>query len=136
MKSYYFIDSEDEDINNHGLVTNNVFGVPGASSSNKSTPSKSAYVEPSEEDLKKSRQARIALQSSDPFYLKGNTVKSVPNQPNVSDIPVQKIDLEVPLHTIPGLASTDQYLGMKNGKKDKKEKKKKKKKGKQKGRKF
>merc|ERR1712129_314769 len=48
-------DSEDSaDENGYGNVGNdNVFGVPGGASSNKSTPSKKAYVEPSEEELQK-----------------------------------------------------------------------------------
>ena len=49
----------------------------------------------------------------------------------ISEIPVQKIDLEVPLHTISGLANIDHYIDMKKGKKGK-DKKKKKKKGKDK----
>merc|ERR1711971_1110418 len=129
-------DSEDSaDENGYGNVGNdNVFGVPGGASSNKSTPSKKAYVEPSEEELQKSRQERTALQNSNPNYLKG-TVKSSPSRSlsskEISEIPVQKIDLEVPLHTISGLANIDHYIDMKNGKKGK-EKKKKKKKGKDK----
>merc|ERR1712203_455318 len=99
-------------------------------SSNKSTPSKKAYVEPSEEELQKSRQERTALQNSNPNYLKG-TVKSSPSRSlsskEISEIPVQKIDLEVPLHTISGLANIDQYIDMKNGKKSKDKKRKKKK---------
>merc|ERR1711971_775526 len=126
-------DSEDSaDENGYGNVGNdNVFGVPG---SNKSTPSKKAYVEPSEEELQKSRQDRTPLQNSNPNYLKG-TVKYSPSRSlsskEISEIPVQKIDLEVPLHTISGLANIDQYINMKNGKKSK-DKKKKKKKGKDK----
>merc|ERR1712241_1446038 len=88
----------------NSLSNKNVFGVAGGASSNKSTPSKKAYVEPSPEELQKSKDARIASQNSDPFYLKG-TVKSSPSRTapssnNVSDVPIQKIDLEVPLHTI------------------------------------
>ena len=74
------------------------------------------------------------MQNSNPNYLKG-TVKSSPSRSlsskEISEIPVQKIDLEVPLHTISGLANIDQYIDMKNGKKSK-DKKKKKKKGKDK----
>merc|ERR1712172_192623 len=129
-------DSEDSaDENGYGNVGNdNVFGVPGGASSNRSTPSKKVYVEPSEEEIQKSRQDRTALQNSNPNYLKG-TVKSSPSRSlsskEISEIPVQKIDLEVPLHTISGLANIDQYIDMKNGKKSK-DKKKKKKKGKDK----
>ena len=74
------------------------------------------------------------MQNSNPNYLKG-TVKSSPSRSlsskEISEIPVQKIDLEVPLHTISGLANIDHYIDMKNGKKGK-DKKKKKKKGKDK----
>ena len=98
------------------LTNGNVFGIHGsAAGSNESTPSRKVYVEPTPEELQKSRQARIALQNSDPFYLKG-TVKSSPSHSNtnsVNDIPIQKIDLEVPLQTIPGLASTENYFEMK-----------------------
>ena len=72
------------------------------------------------------------MQNSNPNYLKG-TVKSSPSRSlsskEISEIPIQKLDLEVPLHTISGLANIDQYIDMKNGKKSK-DKKKKKKKGK------
>ena len=126
---FCFSDS-DGSADENSLSNKNVFGVAGGASSNKSTPSKKAYVEPTPEELQKSKEARIASQNSDPFYLKG-TVKSSPSRTapssnNVSDIPIQKIDLEVPLHTIPGLASTDQYLEMNNGKKKEKKRKKKK----------
>merc|ERR1712051_926613 len=126
-------DSEDSAEEN-SFSNKNVFGVAGGASSNKSTPSKKAYVEPSPEELQKSKQDRTALQNSNPNYLKG-TVKSSPSRSlsskEISEIPVQKIDLEVPLHTISGLANIDQYIDMKNGKKSK-DKKKKKKKGKDK----
>ena len=82
--------------------------------------------------MQKSRQNRTAMQNSNPNYLKG-TVKSSPSRSlsskEISEIPIQKLDLEVPLHTISGLANIDQYIDMKNGKKSK-DKKKKKKKGK------
>ena len=68
------------------------------------------------------------------FFISG-TVKSSPSRSlsskEISEIPIQKIDLDVPLHTISGLANIDHYIDMKNGKKSK-DKKKKKKKGKDK----
>ena len=63
------------------------------------------------------------------FYLKESSTKSPIHVPNISDIPVQKIELDVPLE-ITGLATSDQYLEMKqqqNGIKPEKKKKKKKK---------
>ncbi len=115
---------------------NNVFmGTGIGSGSNYSTPSKKSYVEPTAEDLKKSRDARLAQQSNDPFYLKGST-RSTPSRSssglNVDDIPVQSLDNAAgvpPLH-IPGLATTDQYLDISGGGNKKKAKKKHKKKDK------
>lgn len=110
--------SEEEERSQHN---NDVFGVKNSSYD---SPARKAYVEPSAEQLKKSREARLAQQSSDPFYLKGGS-KSSPMK-SMNDIPIQSIDLDVPLQ-IQGLASSDQYLEMKNGKKDKRKKKHKKK---------
>merc|ERR1712062_429354 len=79
------------------------------------------------EELVKTREARLAQQSSDPFYLKESSTKSPIHVPNISDIPVQKIELDVLLE-ITGLATSDQYLEMKqqqNGIKPEKKKKKK-----------
>ena len=88
-------------------------------------------MEPTKEELQKIRESRLAQQSSDPFYLKESsslTAKSPLRSNNnvISDIPVQNIELDVPLK-IAGLASSDQYLEMsKNGSNSKKDKKKKK----------
>ena len=93
-------ESSDDEINVNS--NNNVFGISSGGDSNHATPTKKPYVEPTKEDLEKSRQARIALQNSDPFYLKGSVKSPSRNLNNVNDIPVQKIDLEVPLQTVPG----------------------------------
>ena len=89
-------------------------------------------VEPSEEELEVSRQARLNYQSANPNYLK-DTPKASPSRAanNVGEIPIQEIDLDVPLH-IPGLANTDSYfnLSQNNSEPDKKKSKKKKKKSK------
>ena len=90
-------------------------------------------VEPTEEELEATRQARMQYQSANPNYLKDATPKPSPSRAgasssSVADIPVQEIDLDVPLH-IPGLANTDSYFNLSNtnGEEKKKSKKKKKK---------
>merc|ERR1719394_927761 len=85
-------------------------------------------IEPTEEELEANRQARMQYQSANPNYLK-DTPKASPSRGiNVDDIPVQEIELDIPLH-IPGLANTDSYfnLSASNGEEKKKSKKKKKK---------
>ena len=113
-------ESEDE-------INDNVFGLSSRSTpndqpgSNLSTPSHQRKAEPTAEEMQKSREARLALQSSDPFYLKGSTKSPLKTSP---DVPVQSIDLDIPLK-VSGFASSDQYLEVKVKKKDKKKKKKK-----------
>ena len=120
-------ESESEESEIDEPTKQDVFGIKGATA-NYESPSKINYVEPTKEELQKSRQARLAQQSSDPFYLKESSAKSPLRMANnVNDIPVQKIDLDLPLQTI-GFTTPDQYLEMKNGHaKDSKKKKKKKK---------
>jgi len=94
---------------------------------------KRTNVEPTQEELIAARSNRLQTQTNDPNYLK-DTPKASPSKErsdSVADIPIQAIDLEVPLH-IPGLASTDSYYnlsetGSHTGKKAKKKKKKSKK---------
>ena len=127
-------ESADDDFtknkNNNHSTRGNMFGISGGAGNNYDlSPSKRNYVEPTKEELVKSREARLAQQSSDPFYLKESSTKSPIHVPNISDIPVQKIELDVPLE-ITGLATSDQYLEMKqqqNGIKPEKKKKNKKK---------
>merc|ERR1712029_415385 len=65
-------------------------------------------IEPTEEELEANRQARMQYQSANPNYLK-DTPKASPSRGiNVEDIPVQEIELDIPLN-IPGLANTDSY---------------------------
>jgi len=88
------------------------------------------FVEPTQEELTAARSSRLQTQTNDPNYLK-DTPKASPARgrtDSIADIPIQAIDLEVPLH-IPGLASTDSYYnlsesGSNAGKKSKKKKKK------------
>merc|ERR1711884_154144 len=90
-----------------------------------STPSHQRKPEPTPEEMQKSRETRLAMQSSSAFYLKGSTKSPLKTSP---DVPVQSIDLDIPLK-VTGFASSDQYLEVKvSSKKDKKKKKKKKKK--------
>ena len=70
-------------------------------------------VEPTQEELSAARSSRLHTQSNDVNYLK-DTPKASPSRErpeSVADIPIQTIDLEVPLH-IPGLASTDSYYNL------------------------
>ncbi|XP_023339973.1 AP-3 complex subunit delta-1 [Eurytemora carolleeae] len=88
--------------------------------------SKQYKPEPTSQELEASRVARLAVQSSNPNYLKAPT-RSPMHEVECDgreEIPVQAIDLDVPLH-IPGLASVDSYLNLES-KTDKKKKKKKK----------
>jgi AP-3 complex subunit delta-1 len=101
------------------------FGVKNA---DYESPARKSYVEPTKEELRKRRDARLAQQSSDPFYLKESNPRSpLRSGVNVDDIPVQNIDLGGLSLQIPGLATTDQYMDIKNnGKKSKKGKRSKK----------
>ena len=115
-------EDEDEDTND------NVFGLghgSGTPNEHPSTPSHQRKPEPTPEEMQKSRETRLAMQSSSAFYLKGSTKSPLKTSP---DVPVQSIDLDIPLK-VTGFASSDQYLEVKvSSKKDKKKKKKKKKK--------
>merc|ERR1712106_1313663 len=68
--------------------------------------------EPSEEELQASRTTRLQNQTSNPNYLR-DTPKASParSRGSVGEIPVQAIDLDIPLH-IPGLANTDSYFNL------------------------
>ncbi|XP_043205811.1 AP-3 complex subunit delta-1-like isoform X2 [Amphibalanus amphitrite] len=95
--------------------------------------------QPTAEELRKSREARAHEQAHNPHYLKGSLQSSGANYGGaggsatageMGDVPVQQLDINVPLR-IGGLASSDDYLKMQNRsyKSSKKNKKKKKKKG-------
>ena len=95
-------ESADDDFtknkNNNHSTSGNMFGISGGAGNNQDlSPSKRNYVEPTKEELIKSREARLAQQNSDPFYLKASSTKSPIHVQNISDIPVQKIELDVPL---------------------------------------
>lgn len=96
-------EEDDEEENSQGVFVN------AKVMSNHSSPKK--LVEPTKEELKQSREARLAQQSMDPFYLKDSQRSPARQVTPVDDIPVQTIDLGVPL-TIPGLATTDQYMNI------------------------
>jgi len=92
--------------------------------------------EPTVEEKAASKASRLQEQSVNPYYLK-DTPKASParsggSRPSidVEDIPIQTIDLGVPLH-IPGLAASDQYFNLSqetSGRSSKNDRKKKKKK--------
>ena len=97
---------------------------------------KGSKDEPTEEEIQASKEARLMEQSMNPNYLKpgpspAKSSSTGNNRSPVDDIPVQSIDLGVPLH-IPGLASADQYLNISRDSSVKGEGKKKSKKGKKK----
>jgi len=93
------------------------------------TYKKKVTQEPTEEELAASRVARLQHQTANPNYLR-DTPKASParSRESVGEIPVQAIDLDIPLH-IPGLANTDSYFNLSEnyGQEKKKSKKKKKK---------
>jgi len=87
--------------------------------------------EPTEEEIREARSARLLEQSMNPNYLK-DSCSSPANATGgeatpVEDIPVQSVDLGASLH-IPGLATADQYLNISRDSSDHGEKKKGKKK--------
>ena len=86
------------------------FGTAGGKDSKKRSR------EPTEEETRKYREARIQQQASDPNYLKGTTTTCTPvhhhnSVKDVDSIPVRKLSSgSVPQLLIPGLASADQFL--------------------------
>lgn len=82
--------------------------------------------EPTEEEIRKSREARKYEQQNNPHYLKTSEIDKNANDSNIDNIPVAEIDLNVPLKVI-GQKRSDKYLSMNaNRKKSKKKSKKKK----------
>jgi AP-3 complex subunit delta-1 len=83
--------------------------------------------EPTEEELRKSREARKYEQQNNPHYLKGSDGDKIINEgTNVDVIPVAEIDLSVPLK-VAGQKRSDKYLNMNASRKKMKKKNKKKK---------
>ena len=73
-----------------------------------SFPEEKKKIELTEEEISERRKARKAEQQLNPNYLQ--TKKTTPSpEVLVDNIPVAKIDLNIPLH-IPGMSSSDQYL--------------------------
>ena len=65
--------------------------------------------EPTEEELEKRRAARRQEQASNPYYVKSaSKSKRRSNHVDVDHVPVEAIELDVPLQ-IPGLSSFDKY---------------------------
>ncbi len=65
--------------------------------------------DPTPEDLKRAKEARLLEQSMNPNYLKDNPRQGTAGEETIP--PVQTIDLGVPLH-VPGIATADQYLNI------------------------
>lgn len=84
--------------------------------------------EPTEEELRKSREARKYEQQNNPHYLKGSdsSDKSNNRDNNIENIPVAEIDLNVPLKVV-GHKRSDKYLNLNDSRKKTKKKNKKKK---------
>ncbi|CAH0548958.1 unnamed protein product [Brassicogethes aeneus] len=84
--------------------------------------------EPTEDEIKKSREARKYEQQNNPHYLKGSSLEKNEDQlENFDSIPVTELNLNVPLKVM-GQKRSDKYLNMSGDKKEKKTKKKGKKK--------
>ncbi|VEN63802.1 unnamed protein product [Callosobruchus maculatus] len=85
--------------------------------------------EPTEEEIKKSREARKQEQLNNPHYLKSDSIDSntSANTENVDGVPVAELALSVPLKTF-GEKRSDKYLAMNTDTKKSKKKSKKKKK--------
>lgn len=87
----------------------------GTSSKKEKKKSRKKSDELSKEDLKQLKEARKLQHISNPNYLKDSPnaqqIRSEQEAAAVDDIPIQPIDLGVPLH-IPGLASSDQYFNI------------------------
>lgn len=123
-------EESDTDDDNDETVGTQVFFRETEQEKYKSIP------EPTVEEKTATRNARLQEQSVNPYYLK-DTPKASParsggSRPSidVEDIPIQTIDLGVPLH-IPGLAASDQYFNLSqetSGRSSKNDRKKKKKK--------
>ncbi|XP_044260701.1 AP-3 complex subunit delta [Tribolium madens] len=82
--------------------------------------------EPTEEEIRKSREARKYEQQNNPHYLKTSDVDKNANDSNIDNIPVAEIDLNVPLKVV-GQKRSDKYLNMNASRKKTKKKNKKKK---------
>ncbi|XP_074026744.1 adaptor-related protein complex 3, delta 1 subunit-like garnet [Leptinotarsa decemlineata] len=84
--------------------------------------------EPTEEELKKNREARQYEQQNNPNYLKGSSIieRNGNTTENVNQIPITEIDLNIPLKVI-GQKRSDRYLTLNNEKKSKKKRSKRKK---------
>lgn len=85
--------------------------------------------EPTEEDIRKSREARKQEQQNNPHYLKGNSssMEKSENGADLETIPIAELNLNVPLKVV-GQKRSDKYLTMGAGEKKKSKKKSKKKK--------
>ncbi|XP_064626859.1 AP-3 complex subunit delta-1-like isoform X4 [Lineus longissimus] len=72
--------------------------------------------EPTDDELRRSREQRRMEQQSNPNYLKGDVKGSLKYHDfnNYDDVPVAELDINIPLHvsgkTLPGLSSSDVYL--------------------------
>jgi len=103
-------DSSDEEISSSTFFTMNTHTEY---QSGYQDDKKHKVYEPTEEELQQRREVRKAEQLNNPHYLKGDS-KSKKRRPldvlnNINDIPVTKLDLDIPLQ-VTGLQSSDKYL--------------------------
>ncbi|XP_044762677.1 AP-3 complex subunit delta [Coccinella septempunctata] len=82
------------------------------------------HKEPTDEEIKKNKEARRNEQLHNPHYLKGNNSFDDDNE-KVENIPIANLDLNIPLK-VAGQKRSDKYLKTKDDKKHKKRSKKKK----------
>jgi AP-3 complex subunit delta-1 len=107
--------SDEEDVAAHAFVRS-------PSDITRSSDKSKNHHEPTEEELRMSREQRMLQQSLNPNYLKdpkssSNASSSLSSPRSKSlvgmeDIPMQQVDVSALPLFIPGLASTDQYLNM------------------------
>ncbi|XP_049824331.1 AP-3 complex subunit delta-1 isoform X2 [Aethina tumida] len=85
-------------------------------------PDKEKHHEPTEEELRKSREARKHEQQNNPHYLKGSSSEKTDEQMEIEAIPVTELKLNVQLK-VAGQKRSDQYMEPKKTKKKGKKKK-------------
>ncbi|KAJ8921177.1 hypothetical protein NQ315_013649 [Exocentrus adspersus] len=117
---------EESDSDSEPEMTENLFVK---SDKSRSSFYEKHHPEPTEEEIKKSREARKHEQKNNPHYLKGSNSTDTNNTNNVvavDNIPVAELNLNVPLKVV-GQKRSDKYLSTNNDKKKSKKKSKKKK---------
>ncbi|KAL3270684.1 hypothetical protein HHI36_021212 [Cryptolaemus montrouzieri] len=111
---------EESESESDAEITENIF----VNSERNGGDNKEKYKEPTEEDLRKNREARKHEQLHNPHYLKGNNSFDEDSE-KIENIPITDLELNIPLK-VPGQKRSDKYLKTKEDKKHKKKSRKKK----------